>query len=619
MPESLWALLSTVLRVTYDEETDEATAYGVINIGHLKRILDAAQSPTFILSLLSNVSASVVPWLSDDKRLLTDEEYNITIAPTYLAILGALERASDDKAEILEDYGELLAAISTRITHGAPNFSAFVNFWQRVFGDHFDAEQVPNSLRVLLLISGCKLGSVSQESQDQEQVPETPVDTTEEEERQEVSNALDAISDSDDSVRGVPESPVVLRSPVIGQSKLLPVFGETQTTEASDTGSSSISSDEGEEEVPVELPEPALVKKLLRLRKSLSPSRMRCSQSRLPDVTIFIPGDDSSQGDISPVASDVTETPAKETQPRVSTDSQEGEIPPPEHRVLEGLSSSPSSIRGRLFGPQRPSPVVVNDSPLTTMLGKRRSREQEQEPEPDIPSKKRKLIGSLTHDGVSLNTGTVPTGVEVADESRSPLLESVSGGLVSPTVSPKVANKEPLVEEKTPDPLRIEKPTVSVSRKLIRFPDPCMKLILLLAAPLKRKREVEEVLKASNRSPKARSPRDSYRNLEQPSLSKRRRLETWSGSPALQALLPPSDELSSSGMCFYVPFTVREAHGATQTMLSLKTLRGRTTQRRLKAASLIILPLIRHLLPPMNQGAVGGCVSIFFNDLTHPI
>ena len=461
-PESLWALLSTVLRVTYDEETDETTAYGVINIGHLKRILDAAQSPTFILTLLSNVSASVVPWLSDDKRLLTDEEYNIGIAPTYLAILSALERASDDKAGILEDYGELLAAISTRITHGAPNFSAFVNFWQRVFGDHFDAEQVPSSLRVLLLISGCKLDSVSPESQEQEQVPETPVDTIEEEE---VSNVLDAISDSDDSARDVPESPVVLRSPVIGQSKSLPVFEETQTTAASDAGSSSISSDEGEEEVLVELPEPALVEKLLRLRKSFSPSRMRCSQSRLPDVTIFIPGDDSSHDGFSPVTSDVTKSSAKETEPEVSTDDQERETLPPEDRVLEGLSSSPSSIRGHLFNPRRPSPVVANDSPLTTMLGKRRGREHEREQ--DTPSKRRKLIESPTHDGASETAESgVEDSVEVADEPQSSLLESVSESVVSPTVSPKVAALEPLVEAEAPDLKRIEKTTVPVSGKL---------------------------------------------------------------------------------------------------------------------------------------------------------
>jgi len=566
MPESLWALLSTVLRVTYDEGTDETTAYGVINIGHLKQILDAAQSPTFILSLLSNVSASVTPWLSDDKRLLTDEEYNITIAPTYLAILSALERASDDKAEILEDYGELLAAISTRITHGAPNFGAFVNFWQRVFGDHFDVEQAPSSLRVLLLISGCKLGSVSPESQEQEQVVETPVDTTEEEEWQEVSNVLDAISDSDNSVGGVPDSPVVLRSPVIGQSKSLPVFKETQTTEASDAGSSSISSDEGEEEVPVELPEPALVKKLLRLRKSLSPSQMRRSRSQPPDVTTFIPGDDSSHDGLSPV-SEVTKSPAKETQPEVFTDGQERKGLPPEDRVLEGPSSSPSSIREHLFSPLSPSSVVANDSPLTAMLGKRRGREHE--PEQDTPLKKRKLIESLAHDEASLNTETVESGVEdsaeVADESQSTLLESVPESGVSTTVSRKVANKETLVEAEVPALKCIEKTTVSVSGKLFRFPDLCMKLMLLLGAPLKRKREVEEVLKptpggASNHSPEARSPRHSYRAQGQPSPSKRKRLETWSDSPALRILLPSSDELSSSGMYFDLPLTMRPAH-----------------------------------------------------------
>src|SRR5258708_4959490 len=105
-PESLWALLSTVLQITYDEETDEATAYGLINVGHLKCVLDVAQSPSFVLSFLSTIGASVVPWLSDDKRLLTDEEYNAAIAPIYLTILSAIERASDDKAEILENYSE---------------------------------------------------------------------------------------------------------------------------------------------------------------------------------------------------------------------------------------------------------------------------------------------------------------------------------------------------------------------------------------------------------------------------------------------------------------------------------------------------------------------------------
>jgi len=466
-PESLWALLSTVLRVTYNEGMDETTAYGLINIGHLKCVLDAAQSSSFILSLLSNVSASVVPWLSDDKRLLNDEQYNISITPAYLAILGALERASDDKAEILESYGELLAAISTRITPGAPTFTAFVDFWQRVFGDHFNAEQAPSSLRALLLISGCKLGSESPESQEQELVPETPVDTTEEEEWQEVSNVLEAISDSNDSVRSVPQSPVVLRSPVVDQAKS---FDETQTTEASDTGSSSISSDEGEEELAVELPEPALVKQLLRLRKSLTLSQQR------------------------------------------------------------------SQKRGREEGEEKLAPV-----------------------------KKRKLIESPTRDESSPRADTeVESGVEdsvgaaegPADvESQPTLLESVPGSVVSPTVSPKVATKETLVEVEAPDLGRMEKQVVPVSGKRSLLPNLRMELMLPIASPMKRKREGEETSepptdKASSRPLHIRSPRHSHRVLEQPSPSKRRRLETLSDSLALRVLLPSSDELSSSGMWF---------------------------------------------------------------------
>jgi hypothetical protein len=592
----------------------------LINVGHLKCILDAAQSSTFVLSLLSNVGASVVPWLSDDKRLLSDEEYNIAITPTYLAILSAIERASDDKAEILENYGGLLAAISTRITPGAPTFAAFVDFWQRVFGDHFDAEQAPSSLRALLLISGCKLGSESPESQEQEQVPETPVDTTEEEEWQEVSNALEALCDSDDSALSVAKSPVVLRSPIVNQSQSLPVFGETQTTEASDAGSSSISSDEGEEEVPVELPEPALVERLLRLRNSLSPSRMRRSQSRLRDVTISTPGDDPSHDDFSPAASGVTESPAKETQLEVSMDDQEGKISSPEDRVLKGSSPSPSSIKEHLFSPRSAATIVMlncdqcepspSDSvdrlptpaelssirtpvvaPLTTILGKKRGREDEQEQE--TPSKRRKSIELLARDGFFSGTDTegeprVEDSVEVAATSadvqpRPTLLEPVPESVVSPTVSPMLANKEILVEVEVNNLRCIEEKAIPISSKRPFLPDLRMKLMLLLATSLKRKREVEEVSKptagmSSSHPPETRSPRNSYGALEQPSPSKRRRLETWSDSPVLRVLLPSLDELSSSGMCFDLPFTMRAAHRSTQTMVNVKTFRDRTTR-----------------------------------------
>jgi hypothetical protein len=486
-----------VLRVAYEEETEETTAYGLINVGHLKCILDAAQSSTFVLSLLNNVGASVVPWLSDDKRLLSDEEYNIAITPTYLAILSAIERASDDKAEILENYGGLLAAISTRITPGAPTFSAFVDFWQRVFGDHFDAEQAPSSLRALLLISGCKIGSQSPESQGQEQVPETPLNTTEEEEWQEVSNVLETLSDFNDSARGPPESAVV------NQSQSLLVFEETQTTESSSAGSSSISSDEGEEEVPVELPEPALVEKLLRLHNSLSPSRMRRSQSRLHDVNVSIP-------------SDATESPAKETQLEVSEDDQERKAPSPEDRVLDGSSSSSSSIKERLFKPRsvvtivyrdqselspsdsvnRPptpavsppirTPVLESSSPLNTLAGKKRGREYEQEQE--RPSKRRKSIELFTCDEFFSRTAgdgesAVEDSAEVEKasanvESQSNLLESVPEGVALPTVSPKVANKEISVEvERT----RIEEQVVLVSGKWLLLPDLHMKLMLLFS------------------------------------------------------------------------------------------------------------------------------------------
>ena len=517
MPESLCALLSTVLRVTYDEETDETTAYGLINVGHLKCILDAAQSSTFVLSLLSNVGASVVPWLSDDKRLLSDEEYNIAITPTYLAILRAIERASDDKAEILENYGVLLAAISTRITPGAPTFAAFVDFWQRVFGDNFDAEQAPCSLRALLLISGCKFRSESPESQAQDQVPETPVDNTEEEEWQEVSNVLETLSDSDGPARGVPESPVVLQSPIVNQFQSLPVFEETQTTEASDAGSSSISSDEGEEEVPVELPEPALVEKLLRLRNSFSPSRVRRSQSQLRDVTISILGDGPSHGDFRLAASDVTESPAKETQLEVSMGDQERKTPPPDDRVLEGSSSSTSRIKEHLFSPRRDatiimlnrdqselspsdgvnrlstpvglspirSPVMASGSPLTTILGKKRGRDDEQEQE--LPTKRRKSIELLTHDEFFSGIDTegesrVEDSVEVEEasvdvETRSTLLKSVPESVVSPTISPKVANNKILVEAKITNIRRIEEQAVPVSGKRPLLPDLRMKLM----------------------------------------------------------------------------------------------------------------------------------------------
>lgn len=583
----MWALLSTVLRVAYDEETDETTAYGLINIGNLKCILEAAQSPTFILSLLSNVSASVVPWLSDDKRLLTDEEYNIAITPAYLAILSALERASDDKADILENYGELLAAISTRITPGAATFTAFVDFWQRVFGDHFDVERAPSSLRALLLISGCPVGSESPESQEQEEVPETPVHTTEETEWQEVSNTLEAFSDYDDS-----ESPVVLRSPVVDQSKSLPVFEGTQTTEASDAGSSS---DEGEEEIPVELPEPALIEKLLRLRKSLSPW-MRRSQSRLPDVSISIP----SIYEGTSLASYVTESPAKETQLEESANDQERRTPSPEDQVLEGLSSTPSSIKGHLLSPRSPSPVatiamlshgqselspsdsvnrlptptglspirtpvVASDPHLSTMLGKKRGRENEKGQ--DTPLKKRKLTELLTPDKSPSSTNTEaasgvedPVGVEkesVDVESQSTILESVPESVVLPTVSPKVATKETSGEAETPILRRIEKQAVSVSGRRSLLPTLRITLILLSATPLKRKRDIEEVSKSTTGMgndcpPETRSPRYPFRALGHPSPSKRRRVETCSDSPALRVLLPSSDELSSSGMCFFI-------------------------------------------------------------------
>ncbi len=515
-PESLWALLSTVLRVAYEEETDETTAYGLINVGHLKCILDAAQSSTFVLSLLSNVSASVVHWLSDDKRLLSDEEYNIAVTPTYLAILSAIERASDDKAEILENYGGLLAAISTRITPGAPTFSAFVDFWHRVFGDDFDAGQAPSSLRALLLISGCKLGSESPESQGQEHFPETPVDTTEEEEWQEVSNVLEALSEFNDPARRVPESPVVFLSPIVNQSQSLLALEETQTTESPGAGSSSISSDEGEEEVLVELPEPALVEKLLRLCNSLSPSRMRRPQSRLHDVSVSIPGDDPRHDDFSPAASDATESPAKEIQLEASTDGQGRKAL--KDRVLDGSSSSPSSIKDHLFSRWNvatidshqselsPShivnrlptlaglspiqtPVVASGSPLTTILGKKRGREDELEME--TPSKRRKSIELLVHD--EFFSGTVRDGgagvedsLEVGNasadvESRSDLLESVPENVVSPTVSPKVANKGVLVEAEKINFRRIEDQVIPVSGKRPLLPDLSLKLILLFS------------------------------------------------------------------------------------------------------------------------------------------
>jgi hypothetical protein len=499
IPESLWALLSTVLQITYDEGTDETTTYGLINVGHLKCVLDAAQSSTFVLSLLSNVGASVVPWLSDNKRLLNDEEYNIAVTPTYLAILSALERASDDKAEILDNYSELLAAISTRITPGAPTFTAFVDFWQRVFGDHFDTEQAPSSLCALLLISGCKLGSESPESQGEEQVPENPVDTAEEEEWQEVSNVLEAISDSDNSACSVPSSPV-LRPLVVDRS---PIFEETQSTEASGTGSSSISSDEGEEEVHVELPEPALLKKLLRLRNSLSPSRMRRLQSQSPEGTTSMPEDDSSRVVFGPTALDVTELPANKTQLKASTDDQERKTPPPEDRILAGLSSTPSSPRERLFSSQMPSPVATiampnrsqnemspseglnkpagspppvqtpvaaRGPPLTTMLSKKRSRGDEQE----RPSKRRKSIELLTRDKFSSSTDTdaesrVEGSVEVKEhanvKSQPILLESAPTSVVSPTVSPKVASEGTLVEAEAPNFEHIERQALSVSCK----------------------------------------------------------------------------------------------------------------------------------------------------------
>jgi hypothetical protein len=631
IPGSLWALLATILRITYNEETDETTAYALINIGHLKDILDAAQSPAFVLSLLSNVGGSVVPWLSDDKRLLSDEEYNIAIAPAYLAILGALERASDDKAEILENYGELLAAISTRITPGAPTFAAFVKFWQRVFGDYFDAEQAPSSLRALLLISGCKLGSESPESQEQESVPETPVDTADEEERQEVSNVLKAVSDSDDSARDVPQSPVVLQSPVVNQCQSLPVFVETQTIGASGAGL-SISSDEGEEEVPVELAGPALIEKLLRLRRSFS-SQMRRSQSLVSDITLSVPEHDSG-----PAASDIAEPPTKETQLEISTDNRERKAPPAEDQVLE--VPSPSSTREHVSRPCMPSPVatlampnpglsssddanrqpspagsppirsspVASGLPLTATPSKKRDREKEEDQE--TPSKRRKLIGVFTLDD---STGVGETNAEV--ESLSTSLKSVPESVVSPTVSPKAVSEEIPTEAEVPNG-RTERQAVSVSSKRSLLPNLCMKLILLLATPLKRKREEEEV--SSSRPLETRSPRPSHRALEQPSPSKRRRLETWSDSPALRVLLPSSDELSSSGMCFYRLLTMRVAHQLTQMTLNLKTFLDQTIQRVLRAASPLMLS-IRRVSALMSQALVGGRPSACFADLTRPI
>jgi len=107
------------------------------------------------------------------------------------------------------------------------------------------------------------------------------------------------------------------------------------------------------------------------------------------------------------------------------------------------------------------------------------------------------------------------------------------------------------------------------------------------------------------------APRQSYGAQEQPSPSKRRRLET-------RDYLPSSDELCSSGMGFYLLFTMQAAHRFTQTMFNQKKFRGRMTQRRLKAPC-PLPPSICHLSALMSQGVVGGYLSILLNDLTCPI
>jgi len=59
-----------------------------------------------------------------------------------------------------------------------------------------------------------------------------------------------------------------------------PTFAATQTAGAAEICSLSAWSDEGEEEVPVELPGPDLVAELLRLRNLLNLSPVRRSQKR---------------------------------------------------------------------------------------------------------------------------------------------------------------------------------------------------------------------------------------------------------------------------------------------------------------------------------------------------
>jgi hypothetical protein len=142
--------------------------------------------------------------------------------------------------------------------------------------------------------------------------------------------------------------------------------------------------------------------------------------------------------------------------------------------------------------------------------------------------------------------------------------------------------------------------------------------MLRLAMSLKRKRGEEASKstssKASSGPPETHSPGHSPQALEQPSLSKRRRLETWSDSPALRLLLPSSDELSSSGICFHFPLTVQAAHDFTQMMPNLKKFRDPTIQQPLRAAS-PLLPFIHRLPAPTTQGVVGDRLSIFFGDL----
>ncbi|THV03877.1 hypothetical protein K435DRAFT_962215 [Dendrothele bispora CBS 962.96] len=127
-------LLNDTLTSSYTQPSDVRISLRMVDL--TRDILNALSSK-FVVSFISSLEKGLCYWLRDEKKVITDDEYNDTIVPLYQVALDKLvpEEPSNDTVNKLENF---FTAPFIRSPPPGTSYILFKDFWLEKYWDRRD-------------------------------------------------------------------------------------------------------------------------------------------------------------------------------------------------------------------------------------------------------------------------------------------------------------------------------------------------------------------------------------------------------------------------------------------------------------------------------------------------